>query len=267
MNKNEEVNKTRDHIYNFLHFDKLACHILSEYYSESDMVLEFKLDYDNENVSFEIIGNNIEIIWNKNKSVKYDKIDKLTKVSNKYEKNGINIIRIKGELLAFSCCSNNIIKVINWNYYLKDLSNAFCLCNKLVEVPNYIPTSVQSMRGMFEGCHDLTCDLSEWNVFNVKNMSRMFSKCFYFNSDISKWNVSNVEDMYCMFDNCHKFNSDISKWNVSNVRDISFIFYNCLNFSSDLSKWNVSNVRDMHFAFDYCNINLKEEYIPKFNKN
>ena len=176
MNKNEEVNKIRDHIYEFLHFDKLSCHILSEYYNDKDMVLEFELNSNNEEISFYITGNNLEIIWDDFTSVKYDKTINL-KASNRYIKSGNYIIRIIGELLNFSCCSKNIIKVITWNYYLKDLCNAFWGCKKLVEVPNYISQNVTDMSFMFFGCDKFNSDISKWNVFNVRNRCAMFYYC------------------------------------------------------------------------------------------
>ena len=243
MNKDKKVIKIRDYIYNFIHFDKLACHILAEYYNDCDMILEFQLDSDNETIYFQIMGNNLEIVWDESKSDKYEKINEFTKVSNKYEKRGNYIVRIKGELISFSYCSKNIKKVINWNYYLEDLSNAFSGCDRLINVPNYIPASVHNMCNVFSGCYDFNCDISEWNVSNVKNMSYMFTNCYIFNSDISKWDVSNVKNMYYMFYKCLNFNSDISKWNVSNVCNRYGMFYKCSKFNSDISKWNVSNVK------------------------
>ena len=203
MNNNKHVINIRNRIYDFLHFDKLACHILSEYYSDCDMVLEFQLDSDNEEVYFQIIGNNLEIIWNNNKSVKYDKIDILTRITNKYEKSGNSIVRIKGELLQFTNCSSNVIKVINWNIYLQNLHRAFFKCKKLEEIPNYIPESVINMSDMFNQCVNLNSDLSKWDVSNVQDMSFMFYYCKKFNHDISKWNVSNVICAIYIFDRCN----------------------------------------------------------------
>ena len=254
MNKNEEVIKIRDHIYDFLHFDKLTCHILSEYYNDLDMILEFELSSDNEEISFCIMGNNLEIIWDESKSDKYEKINELTKVSNKYEKSGNYIVRIKGELLQFSWCSENIKKVINWNHYLEKLNNAFQHCSKLEQVPNYISSNVQNMSLMFYDCSNFNSDISEWNVSNVQDMHGMFYKCHNFNFDLSKWNVSNVQNMSSMFFRCKKFNSDISNWNVSNVQNMLSMFYGCKNFDSDISKWDVSSVKESNFMFYQCNI-------------
>ena len=61
---NKGVSKVREHIYEFLHFDRLSCQILAQYYGNFDMILEFELDKDYEEISFEIRGYNIEICWN-----------------------------------------------------------------------------------------------------------------------------------------------------------------------------------------------------------
>ena len=232
---NPEINKYKKEIYNSK-FDELSSQIIAEYAVDLDMVLEFQLKSDNEEVHFVLTGENIEIYYGNGKSEIYDKIENI-RVSHKYKKKRNYIVRIKGKLKKFSQCSNNIKKVINWNYYLEDLDYAFYYCEELKEVPNYIPS-------------------------NIRNMSCMFYGCNNFNSDISKWNVSNVQNMYCMFFICEKFNSDISKWNVSNVKNMSCMFYECEKFNSDLSKWNVSNVQDMFHMFDKCNIS--EKYKPKF---
>ena len=266
MNNDEQVIKIRDHIYDFLHFDKLTCHILSEYYADSDMVLEFMLCSNNKEISFEIIGNNLEIYWNKNECDKYKQINELTKIRHTCDKSGKCIVRIKGKLLKFLCCSKNIVKVINWNYYLTDLSLAFYGCSNLITVPIYIPEYVQDTSQMFYSCTELSSNFSKWDVSNVRNMHYMFYRCHNFNSDISKWNVSNVENMRGMFYSCHNFNSDISKWDVSNVQNMSYMFYNCGFFNCDISKWNVFNFQYINYIFVCC-CNISEKYIPKFNKN
>lgn len=92
---------------------------------------------------------------------------------------------------------------------------------------------------MFDGCKDFNCDLSDWNVSNVKTMSSMFFGCSEFKSNLSKWETR-----------------------VSNVRNMTYMFGRCKKFKSDLSNWNVSNVIYYNYAFDKCHI--AERYKPKF---
>ena len=252
MNNNNEIVKIRDYVYKFLYFDKLACHVLAEYYCDLDMILEFQLDYDNEDkeIFFILSGNNLKIDYGNGKSNKYDKIKDYS-IGYNYENGGNYIVRIKGNLIKFSNCSQNIKKVINWNYYLEDLSCAFYKCKKL-EVPNNIPKNVKNMSFMFHGCSIFNSDLLNWNVQNVQFMHGMFHGCSSFNSDLSNWNVQNVQNMSRMFSYCYKFNSNLSNWNVQNVINMSDMFYNCSDFNSDLSNWNVQNVQFMHGMFSEC---------------
>ena len=101
---------------------------------------------------------------------------------------------------------------------------------------------------------DFNCDISQWNVSNVKTMAGMFNKCTYFNGDLSRWDVSNVENMSIMFNNCKNFNGDISHWDVSNVTNIEQMFFRCEKFKQNLDNWNVSNVTNMNMnnAFYKC---------------
>ena len=247
---NPEINKYRKEIYNS-NIDELSSHLIAEYTIDLDMVLEFELNGDNEEIYFMLTGESIVIDYEDGKSEKYDET-KETIVEHKYKKKGNYIVRIKGKLIKFNWCSSNIKKVINWNYYLENLRYAFNNCKKLEDVPKYISVNVQNMAGMFYSCSNFNSDISKWNVSNVQNMSRMFEGCYNFNSDISKWNVSNVRNMFCMFESCYNFNSDISEWNVSNVRNMAEMFYNCYKFNSDISKWNVSNVQNMSRMFSSC---------------
>ena len=282
---NPEINKYKKEIYN-CNIDELSSQLIAEYVIDLDMVLEFQLTFDNEEICFTLTGENIEIDYGNNKKKIYNKIKEI-KVSHKYEKKGTYIVRIKGKLIQFSYCSKNIKKVINWNYYLENIGYAFYHCEELEKVPNYIPvnvkytnhmlyccynfksdiskwdvSNVQIMDSMFYGCFEFNSKISEWNVSNVRNMCCMFSNCINFNLDIGKWNVSNVQYMNHMFYGCKNFNSDISEWNVSNIKNMSHMFNNCDNFNSDLSKWDVTNVQYMENMFTYCNI--EESNKPKF---
>ena len=220
---NPEINKYKNKIYN-CNIDELSSHIIAEYTVDLDMLLEFQLNFDNEEIYFTLTGENIEIYYGNNKKEIYDKIKEI-KLIHKYGKEGTFIVRIQGNLKKFSRCSRNIIKVINCNYYLEDLDYAFDCCKKLREVPNYIPNNIQKTRGMFYKCEKFNSDISRWNVSNVKDMYEMFYACYSFNSDISEWNVSNVTNMSLMFSYCEKFNSNISKWNVSNVQNTPYFMF------------------------------------------
>ena len=81
---------------------------------------------------------------------------------------------------------------------------------------------------MFLKCENLNCDLSKWDVRNIKRMSSMFSYCKKFDGkSIENWDVSNVVSIRNMFKYCENFNCDLSNWNVSKVKDMTNMFYGC----------------------------------------
>ena len=58
---------------------------------------------------------------------------------------------------------------------------------------------------MFACCKKFNCDLSDWNVSNVKDMTYMFTVCENFKGKgLENWDVSKVKDMNYMFNGCDK---------------------------------------------------------------
>ena len=120
----------------------------------------------------------------------------------------------------------------------------------------------------FRAQYPFNCDISKWDVSNVKTMEGMFAACNKFNQDISNWNVSNVVDMTEMFGFATKFNQPIGKWNVSNVKFFNTMFFGATSFNQDISNWKINpdadvfNMENPNLAlFNRCPI--KEEFKPK----
>ena len=120
----------------------------------------------------------------------------------------------------------------------------------------------------FRAQYPFNCDISKWDVSNVKTMEGMFAACNEFNQDISNWNVSNVLDMTEMFRFATNFNQPIGKWNVSNVKFFNTMFLGATTFNQDISNWKINpdadvfNMENPNLAlFNRCPI--KEEFKPK----
>ena len=83
------------------------------------------------------------------------------------------------------------------------------LVSKKVYDFNCINTSkITDMSNVFNNdiFYNISFDVSDWDVSNVKNMSHMFRGCELLNCDLSNWYVGNVLDMTHMFDGCTYFN-------------------------------------------------------------
>ncbi len=120
----------------------------------------------------------------------------------------------------------------------------------------------------FRTQYPFNCDISKWDVSNVKTMEGMFAACNKFNQDISNWNVSNVIDMTEMFGFATNFNQPIGKWNVTNVKFFNTMFFGATSFNQDISNWKINpdadvfNMENPNLAlFNRCPI--KEEFKPK----
>ena len=125
----------------------------------------------------------------------------------------------------------------------------------------------------FRAQYPFNCDISKWDVSNVKNMEGMFAACHEFNRDISNWDVSNVKDMEGMFRFAKKFNQPIGKWDVSNVKIFNTMFICAESFNQDISNWKINQdadvfniIADTNIAlFNWCPI--KDEFKPKQLQN
>ena len=130
----------------------------------------------------------------------------------------------------------------------------------------------------FKKQYPFNCDISKWDVSNVKNMEGMFCGCTEFNQDISNWDVSKVVIMEQMFVFAKKFNQPISKWDVSNVKILKGMFMHAESFNQDISNWKFRNDADIfdtsgvfNNSFNYesvfINCPIEEKYKPKQLQN
>ena len=132
-------------------------------------------------------------------------------------------------------------------------------------------TYLQAKR--FRDQYPFNCDISKWDVSNVKTMEGMFSGCTEFNQDISNWDVSNVILMEGMFGFTKKFNQPIGKWDVSNVIDFNNMFICASSFNQDISNWKLRPdadifVNDGSIKIDpvkmvFTDCPIKPEFMPK----
>ena len=119
----------------------------------------------------------------------------------------------------------------------------------------------------FNRQYHFNCDISKWNVSNVKTMEGMFAVCDEFNQDISNWDVSKVVNMGGMFKFAKKFNQPIGKWNVSNVKYFDTMFICARSFNQDISSWKLRFDADIFEkenpkAALFTSCPIKQEFMP-----
>ena len=112
----------------------------------------------------------------------------------------------------------------------------------LTKVPNFLPSNIIDIEGLFYNASSFNQPLNNWNVSNVTNMGIMFANASAFNQDLNNWNVSNVTGMGAMFINATSFNQPLNNWNVSNVTNMRGMFNGAISFNQQLNNWNVSSV-------------------------
>jgi surface protein len=129
-------------------------------------------------------------------------------------------------------------------------------------------SNIQCTRRMFNGCVSfLGLGLENWKTYWFYNTEGMFYNCINLICDLSAWNVSNIKYAQYMFGGCSNFNSDLSKWGFKQLTDSGFMFYGCENFNADLSAWNVKNATTMEYMFHNCKNFNRFSCIPWIEKN
>jgi surface protein len=120
----------------------------------------------------------------------------------------------------------------------------------LTKVPNFLPSNIINISGMFYKATNFNQDISMWDVSNVTNMGGMFRYASAFNQDLNSWNVSSVTNMFNMFNSASAFNQPLNNWNVSSVTNMVGMFNSASAFNQPLNNWNVSSVTDMSYMFN-----------------
>ena len=146
---------------------------------------------------------------------------------------------------------NFVTEVINMNYMFRS-----CTSFVSIDLSNFIPKKVNTMKGMFENCESLEyLNISNFDTSNVTDMSEMFSSCVSLSSlDLNHLNTSKVITMTGMFKECGSLtNLKIDKFDVSSVTDMSSMFFNCkLLPHLNISNFKGTNIITMKEMFNGC---------------
>ena len=167
-----------------------------------------------------------------------------------------NYVSVGGEALVELHNFPTLSTVTRFNFATYN----FTLLSNLTKVPNFLPSNITNMGGMFFKASAFNQDLNNWNVSNVTDMGSMFEYASAFDQPLNNWDVSNVTNMSYMFYNALAFNQPLSNWNVSNVTGMVGMFYEASSFNQDLSLWCVSQIPSTPVDFD---LNATNWTLPK----
>ena len=184
---------------------------------------------------------NVIIDWGDNSPA--DTVTTAGDVNHTYLNNFIvYAVEITGSLEHFGGSVNNITKLTKvlsfGNIGITSLDSALYNAVNLTEVPTIIPSTVTSVKSMFENASSFNQNIINWDVSNVTNMSNMFAYASSFDQDISSWEVANVTDMSNMFieDTLSTVNYDalLNKWATQTVQSN-------LSFNGGYSKYSCNS--------------------------
>ena len=143
----------------------------------------------------------------------------------------------------------------------------------LIEVPDYLPASITSLRAMFSGCTKFNQNLNWWDTKNVNDMQSMFAGAIAFNGNISTWVTTKVGDITPrgwdesfanMFSGAVSFNQNlnyrevydftnpnvIKYWDTSKSPFMTGMFKNARAFNGDIRNWNLSSCSSTASMFE-----------------
>jgi surface protein len=95
-------------------------------------------------------------------------------------------------------------------------------------------SNVKDMSYLFFNCINFTGEgLENWKPIKCKDMHNMFKNCYNFDCNLSGWDVSNVKNMRFMFFNCTKFTGQgLENWKPIKCKYIGYIFDECSSLNS-----------------------------------
>lgn len=178
-----------------------------------------------------------------------------------YETDEIFTIKVTGTATGFglnfySSWKRSITAVTNWgNLGFTDLSYSFSGWDNITSVPNYLPSTVTNISGMFVYAYNFNDpNIVSWDTSNITDMNNMFYGASVFNQPIGVWDVSSVTDMSYMFCYAEAFNQPLTDWNTISVTTMEHMFESSV-FNASVSNWNTSNVTNFNYTFGFCPFN------------
>lgn len=179
--------------------------------------------------------------------------------SHVYSAAGVYQIKISGSVYCIGSTASSpgnsanlkkLKRVLSWGRIVGLQQLSIGNSSSLIEVPDHLPSGLDSLLNMFNGCTTFNQNIGSWDVSKITSLSGMFRSNTVFNQNISGWNTSKVTNFSGMFDGATAFNQNISGWDVSSATILAFMFANNTIFNQNISGWNTSKVTTMSGMFN-----------------
>lgn len=110
------------------------------------------------------------------------------------------------------------------------------------EVPDYLPKSCTSLRGLFSGCRSIPKNIEKWNTSRIKDMGYTFYRANMDGIRIGQWDVGSLQDgAYTFYDS--NLNENLGEWRPKNATTLRRMMYRTTrNTSCDLRNWCIPKV-------------------------
>lgn len=169
-----------------------------------------------------------------------------------------------------------IVRVIDWSYadedFEKEISSGSVILLEinsvdLEEVPNYLPSYVNSLEAVFERKTKLNCDLDMWLTNKVTSFSKAFKFCNRFaGKGVENWNMFSAENLSSMMEDCFDWNPEKINWVPHRVKYLGNTFRRCSLFNPDISDLHFPVCEALDSTFRRCrNFNQPIEHLVTQN--
>lgn len=160
-----------------------------------EMQLEFTTTVNNQEVRIPFAaGVDVSVNWGDGSDP--DNYTSPTQASHVYPTPGTYSVLVAGSLSRLGGTNvlgwDALTKVLNWgDLGLTSLEAAFYNCDKLTDVPDNLPSTVNNLSSTFYGATSFNDDIGNWDISNVTDMTNMFSGVTLsesnYNSLLSGW--------------------------------------------------------------------------------
>lgn len=146
----------------------------------------------------------------------------------------------------------DLIEMISWgNLGYTDISWAFRRVNSPFILPNYLPSTVIKMTGLFGECVAPFNDaaVAQWDISNITSLDYVFNTSQNITFDVSQWATSHITSFIGTFAYSDYNNPGLANLDTSSAMTMYAMFRQNYGFSIDISNWDISSLTNAGLMF------------------